>query len=181
MAIIPFQRLIIAAADIPTLRQQMATAQAELATITMGAETTRLRLLGKLGEWHYLLGEFATALPLLAWAVTLAERGGDARALAANHLRLATALQYANHHREAAQLFKHGLTALAPAVAETYRDFFLQHYGKCLVEMGDTTQARACLTEALTLRVAKGDAALIASTEQALAGLAERNPSTPAG
>ncbi|MBA3825875.1 MAG: tetratricopeptide repeat protein [Ktedonobacterales bacterium] len=178
MAIIPFQRLTLTEADSALLRQQLAGAQTELATITLGNEATRLRLLGKLGEWHYLLGECEMALPFLTDTVAMAERGGDARALAANRLRLATALQYANRHREAVHIFTLGLRALAPSVDVTYRDFFLQHYGKCLVEMGDMTQARACLAEALTLRIAKGDAKLIASTEQALAGLAERDPIT---
>jgi hypothetical protein len=44
----------------------------------------------------------------------------------------------------------------------------LQHLGKCRVEQGDHEEALACLREALALRTAKGDDALVESTRRAL-------------
>ncbi len=153
-------------------------AQAQAACVTAeksGDAMVLLRLLGKRGEWHYLLGDNEEALALLPRAIDLAQRLGRTDACAANRLRRATAFQYANRHPEAVDLFVDGLAMLTPPIAATYRDFFLQHYGKCLVEMGRLTEARTCFTEALTLRQTKGDVTLIASTTRALDALAQRD------
>jgi tetratricopeptide (TPR) repeat protein len=133
-------------------------------------------LLGQIGEIHYCLGDAWHALPLLCKAVTLAETCGDARLLAAQQLRLATGLQYANRHAEAESVFRQGLAATSDSTASMYADFFLQHLGKCLVEMDRILEAIACFEEALALRRAKDDAILQASTQKALKAARELLP-----
>src|SRR5699024_12286139 len=51
---------------------------------------------------------------------------------------------------------------------DEYVDFALQHKGKCLMELARLNDAEACFVKALALRNAKGDAALMDSTEQAI-------------
>src|SRR5262245_10705532 len=55
-----------------------------------------------------------------------------------------------------------------PAARGGYEDFALQHLGKGRLEEGDAAEAITCVERALTLRQAKGDPALIASTEAVL-------------
>ena len=54
------------------------------------------------------------------------------------------------------------------------RHYALQHLGKTLLDAGARREATALLEDTLALRRAGGDAALIASTERALAAARER-------
>lgn len=170
--IIPFLRQI--AADPAPLRARLAADRPRLAWTTDPAQ--RLALLGRCGEAYRMLGDLAQAVPLLAEAVSLARRLGDPCRLAANAIRLATADQYRNEHQAALPLFYEALTLTRahPAEAGPYEDFALQHLGKCLVELGRFADARACFDQARTLRQAKGDPALRASTDEARAALEAR-------
>lgn len=49
-----------------------------------------------------------------------------------------------------------------------YRDFALQHLGKCCLEMGNVSDATTLLKQPLTLRQQEGNERLIASTELVL-------------
>lgn len=136
------------------------------------------RALGRLGDQLRLAPETRSeAIDVLERAVAAAKRADDGPLLVANNIRLATALQYADRHNEAVVLFIDVLKLIETGHDEPgvtpYKDFALQHLGKCCVEIGLLTPAREYLQQALTLRKDKGDAALIASTEKALNGLKE--------
>jgi HTH-type transcriptional regulator, pleiotropic regulator of extracellular virulence genes len=131
-------------------------------------EAEKMRLSGRIGEQYRMLGEYNTALPYLQKAVALAAELGDSRQEIANLLRLATALQYADRHAEALPLFRDALTK---SRGSDYEDFALQHTGKCLVELGQTEEARKHFEAALALREIKGEADLLTSTREALSCL----------
>jgi tetratricopeptide (TPR) repeat protein len=133
----------------------------------------RLRLLGAIGNDERALGNLVAAEHYLAEAVALARSTGDARREAANLIRLATAMQCDNRHAEAEPLFRAALALTERPAAAMYRDFALQHWAKWLVETGQVPEAVACFEQALALRYAKGDGALIASTEQSLVAARE--------
>ena len=92
---------------------------------------------------------------------------------ARNALRWATALQFAGQHDAALEIFEN-TTATIRDRGFPLLDFALQHQGKCMVEMSAFDTAEACISEALSIRIEKGDVALIESSERALAGIHER-------
>lgn len=168
--IVPFQRH--APEDPAALHRQLQAHLAQLEQIKAGPDALEvIRMTGQIGEEYRFLGEYEAALPLLEEALAGAQRLGARRLEMVNCIRLATAYQYAGRHDEAEALFRRALEfAREPEHADRL-DFALQHLGKCLVEMGRLDEAAACFEEALALRRAKGDAGLIASTEQALAAI----------
>ena len=171
--LIPFQRR--AGVDLPSVREQLERCGAQLVQAAIMADAgERLRLLGRAGEAYYLLGDYSVALPLLEEAVRLAQAARDGRLEVANLLRLATAYQYVEQHHRAEPLFRRALALARTAGQTDLLDFALQHFGKCLVEMGWLAEAITCFGEALALRRAKSDEGLIASTERALAAVRRR-------
>jgi tetratricopeptide (TPR) repeat protein len=141
-----------------------------LAALVPGDDAERMRLLGRVGEACRMLGMLDTALTYLAEAHRLAIALADARAEVVMGLRHATALQHRDRHAEALALFDASL-ALSRRHAPDLEDFAHQHRGKCLVELGEPDRARASFLTALSLREAKGDAKLLASTHEALEAL----------
>ncbi len=133
-----------------------------------GDQATRLQLLGQIGNDQRALGNLTEADLFLTDAVALARTLGDTQREAVNCLRLATARQYQGQHADAEAVFRTALTRTQSGAAADYEDFALQHLGKCLVEMDRVDEAVECFDRALVLRWTKADAALIASTEQAL-------------
>jgi tetratricopeptide (TPR) repeat protein len=165
-----FQRR--AGVDFSALPGQLENAVEQLALATAsGDQAARLPLVGRVGELYYLLGDYQAAIPLLEEAVAGAQQLGARRLEVVNWIRLATTYQYAGRHDEAEPLFRRAIALARAAEGADRLDFALQHFGKCLVEMGRLDEAIACFEEALALRQAKGDAGLIASTEQALAAV----------
>jgi tetratricopeptide (TPR) repeat protein len=137
-----------------------------------GDEQSILAILGPLGEAYRQLAQLDPAVECGEEALALALKLGNETALITNGIRLATAYQYRNEQARALPLFQQ---ALERARARGFMvDFALQHLGKCLVELGQKDEALACFHEALALRRAKGDAGLIASTEEAIEGAAKR-------
>lgn len=168
--IIPFQRH--APKDPGSLRWQLQAHLAQLEQIKAGPDALEvIRMTGLIGEEYRFLGELETALPLLEVALAGAQRLGARRLEMVNCIRLATMYQYMDRHDQAEALFRRALELAREADGTDRLDFALQHLGKCLVEMGRFEEAAACFEEALALRRAKGDAGLIASTEQALAAV----------
>jgi len=162
----------------PFLRQTIADRDAlrialerDLAALAAGVadEHARARLLGRVGEAYRMLGDPDRAAPYLSEALLAARHLGDEPGVAANLIRLATALQHGGEHPRAESLFREALAFSGRPDCATYKDFALQHLGKCLVETGRIDEAIGCFEEALAARLAKGDAALVASTEEALA------------
>jgi len=82
-------------------------------------------------------------------------------------IRLAEAQRCAGELGEAG---REALEALAEARDQHPElvDFSLQHLGKALLDAGEPERAAAALEEALALREAKGDEALVRSTRLAL-------------
>lgn len=104
--------------------------------------------------------------------------GGDARVVAANLIRLATALQYANRHALAMRTFERAVAWIQAHEVLDYEDFAYQHMGKCQAELGRLAEADASFARALELRSVKNDPGLLASTRQALGELERRRGSS---
>ncbi|WP_190232802.1 tetratricopeptide repeat protein [Streptomyces avicenniae] len=121
------------------------------------------RDLRQAGVGALVLGEFERAAELLRRALELA----DAREVVAAHVNLGDLHRYQGdtdtaepHYQEALRLAHAGQPGLV--------HFCLQHLGKQRTDQGRTPEAVAFLREALRLRRALGDPALVAATEDAL-------------
>jgi tetratricopeptide (TPR) repeat protein len=164
---VPFQRPD--PVDDETIRERIAAnLDRLLAARDAGDMTTRLQLLGQVGNDQRVLGNLIEAEMFLIEAAALARKLGDRRREAMNAIRLATVRQYQGQHAEAEALLRETLSRTRSGDAADYEDFALQHLGKCLVEMGRVDEAVECFDRALVLRWMKADAQLIASTERAL-------------
>jgi tetratricopeptide (TPR) repeat protein len=138
----------------------------ELATARSSEDQrATLILLGQIGELCRAIGQQTEAVALLTEAVALARESHDSQAIIINQIRLATALQYQGEHDRAAALFEHLLTL----PEQSHRGFVLQHFGKCLCEMGRVVEGIGCFEQALVVRQAAGQLALLTSTQDALA------------
>ena len=126
--------------------------------------------LGLLGGYLRLLGRLDEAEAALAEAVALARDLGDERLLLTNQIRLAHVYQWQRRFAEADALFA---AVISRCEADPDRDrllaFALQHLGKSLFDQERYAEAATCFERALDLRLASGDAELIASSELALA------------
>lgn len=166
-------RLRAVARDAARVEAALAAARQALAEAVEPRE--ELRLHGYVGNALRLLGRHEEAVAAQRRALALAERLGDGRAVAVTRIRLGEALRCADE-LEAAE------TELRAALAETRRaprlglvDFALQHLGKTLLDAGRADEAQPLLAEALALREAKGDAALVDSTRLALEHASRRD------
>lgn len=123
----------------------------------------RLRLLTYAGNAARILGRADESIALSRLALDAAD--GD-RAIAAR-IRLGEAYRCADRPGEAVAELKAALDDARRA--GTHVDFALQHLGKALLDAGEPARAVSVLEEALELRRRRGDAALVESTERALA------------
>jgi tetratricopeptide (TPR) repeat protein len=156
------------ARDAEAVRRVIARASAELEEARRrGDRAGEQWLLGYLGNAARLLGEHDAAVARLRESLTLADALGDERRAVVALIRLGEAHRCAGEPRAAEPLLQDAL-ARAEAAAPDLLDFALQHLGKALLDVGDTTRAREHLERALELRHAKGDAELIESTRAAL-------------
>lgn len=138
-----------------------------------------LHLLGYLGDAFRVLGRVEEAVALLTEAVERAELSENRRSSMANRLRLAEARKYSDDLNGAETLFRRALQDAQNPDLVRYRDFALQHLGKCCLEMGNVAEATSLLEQALTLRQQKGNERLIASTELALRYARSQMATTP--
>ena len=126
------------------------------------------RVHGYLGNAARLLGRDSDAVLALQRSLDLAIALDDAELATVATIRLAEA------HRCFDRLdVAEGLLHSALETGER-RDFALQHLGKTLLDAGRPGEAVEALEEALELRRAAGDRALVTSTERALALARER-------
>ncbi|MGE7432740.1 tetratricopeptide repeat protein [Kitasatospora sp. NPDC001175] len=158
---------------VPTNRNEMTTAvgqlHEELRALPDGDDPARARLLTRwIGIGQMCLGHHEEARTFLRRSLDLAAAIGNSRAVVATGLNLGDAHRYAGDVQTADALYRSALNTARSQHPELV-DFALQHTGKHLMERGDLTGAQAHLQEALRLRIAKGDAGLIESTQAALA------------
>jgi tetratricopeptide (TPR) repeat protein len=153
--------------DPGSVERAIASARAELAATADSRE--RCRLHGYPGNAARLLGRDEEAVAELGESLALAEELGDEQAAATARTRLGEAHRCFDRLDEAEACLRVALDGPADV-----QDFALQHLGKTLLDAGRTAEAGQALEAALERRRAKGDPALVASTEQALALARER-------
>lgn len=129
----------------------------------------RLTLAGQIGTYARMLRDLDTAAEYLTQAVKLADALGDARAHVINRIRLAHVYQWHGDYPLSTSMFTAIVTQVMtePALFDL-RDFSYQHAGKNYFDQERYADAILCFAHALVLRQQKGDAELIASSEQAL-------------
>lgn len=157
--------------EVATDRENVARAR-DLATSRLDGTdepAERARLLGYMGNAERMLGHTGPAIAYFRSALDLMRASGDVRGEAVALIRLGEAYRCADEPGQAEALLREALEATENGEAAGLRDFALQHLGKCLVELGRRDEAVAALDEALLVRRTKGDAALVESTQQALA------------
>jgi len=157
------ERLREVATDEAAVEAALGQARAALAREPNAA--ARARLLSYCGTALRLLGRHEEAVAAQREALSLSGRGSRARTV--TRIRLAEAQRCAGALGEAE---REALEALAEARDQHPElvDFSLQHLGKALLDAGEPERAAAALEEALALREAKGDEALVRSTRLAL-------------
>lgn len=132
-----------------------------------GDRQVELSMLGYLTEAHRIIGDVEAAERYGRAGVEGAE-SGTARQRVAARLRLGEVLRCAGRYAESAEALRTALAEIVDADTEIYRDFVLQHLGKTYLNANLRDDAIMALREALRIRQRKGDAALIASSEEAL-------------
>ncbi|MER7753189.1 hypothetical protein [Kitasatospora sp. NPDC097643] len=158
---------------VPTDQNELTTAvgrlHEELRALPEESDPARARVLTRwIGIGQMCLGHHQEARAFLRQSLDLAAAIGNTRAVVATGLNLGDAHRYAGDVRTADALYRSALNTARSQHPELV-DFALQHTGKHLMECGDLADARAHLQEALRLRIAKGDAGLVESTQAALA------------
>ncbi|WP_103503052.1 MULTISPECIES: hypothetical protein [unclassified Streptomyces] len=165
-------RLRMVPADPAEFTRRLETAAAELAEERRDGQADFARTRA-VGVGLLVLGRLDHARAVLTDASALADT--TARRIAVT-INLADAHRYADtdEGRAAAEpLYLRALELARRHVPERV-DFALQHLAKHRIDTGRFAEARRLLDEALALRVAAGDAELVASTRQALAHLSAR-------
>ncbi|WP_139234645.1 hypothetical protein [Alicyclobacillus macrosporangiidus] len=155
--------------DVDALRAAINQALSELdkAEASQHLDAT-VGLLGYLGNACRIIGLTTEAIDYLERAVFRCRMLGDRKGELVNTIRLAEARKYNGDYQIAERLLRVALTWTDEEVLSNYKDFVLQHLGKCRLEQGAPEDAVQLLQEALKLRLEKGDKTLIESTEQAL-------------
>ncbi|MBV6700113.1 tetratricopeptide repeat protein [Kitasatospora aureofaciens] len=158
---------------VPTDRNELTTAVGQLNEELRGlpeeADPARTRVLTRwIGIGQMCLGHHEEARTFLRQSLDLAAAIGNTRAVVATGLNLGDAHRYAGDVQTADALYRSALNTARSQHPELV-DFALQHTGKHLMERGDLAGAQAHLQEALRLRIVKGDAGLVESTQAALA------------
>jgi tetratricopeptide (TPR) repeat protein len=155
--------------DVEALQAAIDQAMAQLLEAEAHQELeTTVRLLGYLGNALRIIGRTAESVNYLERAVSQCRMLGNRRAELVNTIRLAEARKYKGEYAIAEHLLRSARTCTDEEELSDYKDFALQHFGKCLLEKGEVDEAVTLLEEALKLRVAKGDKTLVESTDQAL-------------
>ncbi|MFI9788845.1 tetratricopeptide repeat protein [Kitasatospora sp. NPDC051984] len=147
-------------------------------------DPSRTRFLSReIGIAQMTLGNHDEARALLRQALDMATTAGNTRSVVASGINLGDAHRYAGDTQAADALYRSAL-ATARSRHPELLDFAHQHFGKHLMELGDHAGALAHLQEALRLRIAKGNAELVESTQAALDRVAlllgRANPNSPA-
>src|SRR5688572_5826593 len=147
---------------------------AQLGTSHRQEVKRRVTLMGRIGQALILRDrDLNTAQKILAKGVSLAKRHRLFRHEVANRIRLAIALQHSFKHRVALEHFDQAMRTISEKRIRGYKDYVLQHKGKCLAEIEQFNKAAACLQEALRIRKRRGNQSLTKSTIAALQELSK--------
>lgn len=116
--------------------------------------SVKVTLLGELGVWNRILGEFEKAEMYLRQALRLIEeRSLDRRFAIQQRIRLATVLQWQRRFQQSNTLFDELLEECASLDdAASYMAFTHQHAGKNLFDQGRYTEAVSHFEQALAIR-----------------------------
>jgi len=153
--------------EIAADRERLADAQ------RAGDTATELAIRTGIGFGLYVTANETEAAPMLDAALILARALADRSAEIEVLLHLATARQYLDQRDLAQSLFEQALALSAAHDIHTSEHFILYHQGRCWVEQGQIGAARRCFERALPLRLQLGIPRFIASTQAALADLAD--------
>lgn len=166
-----FQRFT--APDAAALQASIAEHQARLATARQAGDALAIvEHTADLGALLTTARREAEALPLLQAQLSPVERFCGSEVAGWFWNAYATALQYNGLRREADAAFARALALTRAGGWRRLQSFVLQHWGRNRVEQGELDDAQAKFEEALAIRRELNDPRT-ASTEQALAGLAE--------
>lgn len=133
-----------------------------------GNKNDKLFLYGTLWNLYRINGLPQKAIHCLTYCLTQALEERNPTREIVSLIRLGEALKYDRNHKKALDHFNKALGMCEAHKIDEYRDFVLQHKGKCLMELANLNEAEDCFQKALTLRKQKGDHSLIDSTEQAI-------------
>lgn len=171
--------------EVPVDAQAFAQAVDRRVEEIAAARSQPKRLLAMLGEAAPLLriaGRLEEARRTASAAIAIAELIEDGRAAFVNRLSLAAVMQWERRFELSTPLFDQ-LIAQARGTPElaAFADEVLQQAGKNLLEQGRYREAARCFREALKLRRAKGDGALMEASAEALRATqaAEQAAGTP--
>ncbi|MFS0788061.1 tetratricopeptide repeat protein [Shouchella sp. 1P09AA] len=126
------------------------------------------RIQSMLGYFYRVLGDLENALICYHTCYSIVLKQKKNHAIMATLIRIGETLKYAERHDQALRMFEQAKDYAIKHQTQQYDDFILQHKGKCLWEMNQLKEAKACFEEAYQLRLVKKDKALISSTKQAL-------------
>lgn len=132
----------------------------------------QVRLLNLIGTTYRTSSEPERAIAWFVRALEIARRRNLRKEIAVTALRLGVAQQYVGMEAEAGRTLQAALQMCERM--DVYVDFAWQHWGKFLVESGQTEQGIAALEQALHRRMMRGGDDLINSSRQALAAARER-------
>lgn len=138
-------------------------------------DARRLQLLGRIGVYARILGDYTTAAEMLRAAIGLSEQLGNHRAQLVNELRLAHVHQWRGEYTLSNALFPALIARCKQQPAlDDYLDFAYQHAGKNAFDQGRYDEALAYFEQAHVLRQQKHDPELLASTDAAIAATCAR-------
>jgi tetratricopeptide (TPR) repeat protein len=121
-----------------------------------------------LGNGYRVLYQTSKAVQYLEKALELTKKEEDLKGELRALIRLGEAFKYDERHEAALACFGQALAISSYKDLEHYRDYALQHMGKCLLELGEYENALLRFDEALELRKKKGNQSLVLATETAI-------------
>jgi tetratricopeptide (TPR) repeat protein len=161
-----FQRYT--APDADALETSIAECKSKLATAFACSDAYAIvENAADLGSMLTTARQEATAASLLSQHLALARALPEQEVSGWFWNAYATALQYVGRRDEASEAFSHALALCKVGSWRKLQSFVLQHWGRCLVEMGQLSNAEQLFREALTIRRELNDPRQ-ASTERAL-------------
>ncbi|MCF6136644.1 hypothetical protein [Pseudalkalibacillus berkeleyi] len=131
-------------------------------------EDKRDMLVGTLGNFYRIIGEPIHAIKLFNSCLNQSVNQANPHIEIVSLIRLGEALKYNNQHQDALNRFNIALKKCRLNQIDKYKDFVLQHKGKCLMELNRLNEAEQCFEAALNLRLKKEDPTLIHSTNLAI-------------